>query len=370
MGIYDRDYVRRQPTTARPASGGLGRLRLWSVNTCLIVACIAVFFVGGVILPPTWVFMGTSLMEGVPSIEGMDLVEGDIQPDPKGGLPFAPLHVETPDGPVVAGNRYQQMRMIESALHFSTYRGILKVEFWRLVGFQFLHSHGMVAHIVFNMVGLFFFGSIVEQYLGRKRYLAFYLLCGICGALLYGLLNILGLLATMIFGPGAGIPGLLFNDLATPLIGASAGVYGVIMAGAFLVPNATAFLLIFPMRVKTLAYAIVGIAFFVLLTGGSNAGGEAGHIGGAIAGWYFIRHPRHLHGFFDILGRVDPTSHHYRGKGRTARAGAVRKSPLMAGRRDAGQAAEIDRILDKIRAGGIQSLTDHEKQVLRKASEE
>ena len=85
---------------------------------------------------------------------------------------------------------------------------------------------------------------------------------------------------------------------------------------------------------------------------------RAGHLGGAIAGFYFIRHPHHLHGFFDFLGRVDPTSHHYRGK----RGRAVF-------RRSTARRGQIDRILDKISAGGLHSLTEKEKRILREASQ-
>jgi membrane associated rhomboid family serine protease len=58
--------------------------------------------------------------------------------------------------------------------------GLRGFEFWRFISFQFLHAN--LSHLLFNMIGLYFFGSIVEQYLGSKRYLAFYLLCGVAGA--------------------------------------------------------------------------------------------------------------------------------------------------------------------------------------------
>ena len=93
-----------------------------------------------------------------------------------------------------------------------------------------------------------------------------------------------------------------------------------------------------------------------VLFGVQNAGGEAGHLGGAIAGFYLIRNTDKLHGFFDFLGRVDPTSHHYRGP-RAIRRGAT--TPRH----------EVDRILDKISADGLHSLTEREKRVLREASE-
>jgi membrane associated rhomboid family serine protease len=238
-------------------------------------------------------------------------------------------------------------------------RGFLRIEFWRLIGFQFLHAHEVVAHIIFNMIGLFVFGPIVEERLGRKRYLAFYLLCGIFGALAYVLLNLCGLIASEYFGIES-IPGLLFNDPYQPLIGASAGVYGVIVAGAHIVPNERIYVMgILPVKIATFAFVLVVTAFLTLLMGAANAGGEAGHIGGALAGWYFIRNTHHLHGFFDVLGRVDPTSHHYRGEK------PVR--PVKA-RQDSGATAEVDRILDKIKEHSIASLTEREKRTLEEAS--
>ncbi|MBT4524096.1 MAG: rhomboid family intramembrane serine protease, partial [Phycisphaerae bacterium] len=93
-------------------------------------------------------------------------------------------------------------------LHLSTTHSILGVQYWRFIGFQFLHAN--FQHLLFNMIGLYFFGPLVEQYLGGKRFLAFYLLCGIFGAVLYLLLNLGGL----IFGDS--IPGFLFNDPSTP----------------------------------------------------------------------------------------------------------------------------------------------------------
>jgi membrane associated rhomboid family serine protease len=252
----------------------------------------------------------------------------------------------------------QPMSLLQSFLHFSTIRGFFRLEVWRFIGFQFLHAHGAFAHILFNMIGLYFFGPLVERRLGSKRYLAFYLLCGIFGAVMFLLLNLGGFIVQTFFGSNVPVPALIFDSPYTPLIGASAGVFGVLMAGAYIVPNATVLLFfILPMRLATLAYALVAIALFTVIFGGHNAGGEAGHLGGAIAGFYFIRHPHHLHGFFDFIGWADPTSHHYRHKGQRAGPG-----PPPADR------TEIDRILDKISDTGLHSLSEKEKRILREAS--
>jgi len=388
MGIYDREYIRRQPPgPGAYGGGGLGgvgglrAMRMWSVNTWIIVICAAVFVLD-FFFPQFPVDMGIQWREGVDvsRLHGVKLVMSDITVTARDrrGRPVGgerQIAAQTARGMQIVGKRdVLYVRPLWKYLHFSTQRGFIQVEFWRLIGFQFLHAN--LTHILFNMIGLYFFGPMVERYLGSKRYLAFYLLCGIFGALLYCLLNIGGIAVESMTG-GRSVPGLLFNDKYTPLVGASAGVFGVLMAGAYLAPRAMVLLFFFlPMQLKTLAYALVVIAFVTVVFGGQNAGGEAGHLGGAIAGFYFIRHPHHLHGFFDVLGRIDPTSHHYRGKGAAVRARAVAKTPGRGGRserpgRPAGASrAEIDRILDKVHRQGLKSLTDKEKRILREASEQ
>ena len=234
------------------------------------------------------------------------------------------------------------------------YVGLRGFEFWRFISFQFLHADLM--HLLFNMMGLYFFGVLVEQYLGSKRYLAFYLLCGIMGACAYLLLNFAGW--TVFSLTGRDLPVLLVNDPGTPLVGASAGVFGVVIASAFLVPNARVLLFfVIPMKLSTLAYGLVAVALFSVIFKTTNAGGEAAHIGGALAGYWLIRRPHLLHGFFDFLGRYDPTSR----SGAAYRAGRLKSQGVTAD-------ADIDRILAKIHEQGLQSLTAKEKKALREAS--
>ena len=364
MGIYERDYVRRVP----PAPGSYGRggwkaMKMWSANTWIIVICVAVFAVDAFMPDRRPVPMNVhSLIENFHHIDPSALLAGDVEVTHRDqyGKPLLgrqPLVILQNQTKILVGMReIVYMPPLQAWLHFSTQRGFLEVEFWRLIGFQFLHAN--MWHLLFNMMGLYFFGPIVERYLGSKRYLAFYLLCGICGALMYVLLNLGGIVASMFMAPGeiVRIPGLLFNSSYTPLIGASAGVFGVLMAGAYLAPRVEVLLFfLLPMQLRTLAYALVVIALFTLITGGNNAGGEAGHLGGAIAGFYFIRRPQHLHGFFDILGWLDPTSHHYSQKRK------ARTSP--------GRLSEVDAVLDKVSREGLQSLSAREKRILKEASE-
>lgn len=357
MGIYDRDYIRAdRGGTPTPGIGRViqSRIGMWSGNTWLILICVAVFAID-LFFQPQIVDLGYQPAPGFEQVDPGTLEQGQ-QHVMRGRRPAIPMF--DPSTGQLAGFRYfTDMQPIAKYLHFSTARGFIQLEFWRFIGFQFLHAN--FTHLLFNMIGLFFFGPLAERYLGTKRYLAFYLLCGIFGALMYLLLNLGGFMVQSMAGTQIAIPGLLFDSPYTPLVGASAGVYGILLAGAYLAPRAKVLLFFFlPMELRTLAYLLVIVAFVSLIFRGANAGGEAGHLGGALAGFYFIRNPQHLHGFFDILGRVDPTSHHYRDKR------PVGKSKGRGGPTD----VEIDAVLQKVHEKGLHALDDRERAILREAS--
>ncbi len=364
--------------------------RRWSITVWLIVACCAVFVLDSLLtpsLPAQWIFLSQRQVMDA-STEGASFRVSPIEPlrsrtangrvvqAPRGSGTGVQL-VSTVTGGrevVVAERTYVGTPFFQKWLYFSTSTalvtwskefGLRGFEFWRFIGFQFCHAN--MSHLLFNMLALWFFGPIVEHALGRKRFLAFYLTCGIAGALLYLLLNAAGSAAGDLFGPGTRLPGFLFNNPNMPLVGASAGIFGVLIAAARYVPNATVLLFfVIPMRLSTMAYGLVVIAvatilfaslginlpFFSLPT--ENAGGETAHLGGAMAGWYFARRPHHLSDFFDFLGRFDPWSNTRRAKQRAQSQPGVQ--------------AEVDRILDKIRQHGLGSLTAQERETLRQAS--
>ena len=165
---------------------------------------------------------------------------------------------------------------------FSAWTAIDNLQVWRFITFQFLHAG--FGHVFFNMLSLYFFGPMIESYLGGRRYLAFYLLCGIAGAAAYLLLWMVGVLH---FGA------------MTPMVGASAGIFGVLVAAARIAPNQTVMLLFppIPMRLKVLAWVMLGIAAVTVIGNGHNAGGQAGHLGGAALGALLIAHPNWLNVF-------------------------------------------------------------------------
>lgn len=304
MGIHDRDYNRTGSGLGAPPSnrqGMLVRSPGWSVNTWVIVINIAVHILAITI--------------------------------------FA-----TKTGNPLDGAFY-------SVGSLTVHDGFQRLEVWRLITFQFLHSPMTIWHLGMNMFGLWIFGPMVEKYLGGKKYLAFYLMCGLAGGMLFIILNLLGAYTPI---------NILKDGFHTPLVGASAGVFGVIVACAYIAPDSTVQLLFppIPMKLKFFAYGYVGLALFQLLAGSSNAGGEAAHIGGAIAGFYFIRNSHHLLDFFDVFNDS-------RKDGKRTRSGKARKPKQPRG---VPSNDEIDRILSKVANSGLNSLTEKEKRTLNNAS--
>ncbi|MDP9174225.1 MAG: rhomboid family intramembrane serine protease [Planctomycetota bacterium] len=161
---------------------------------------------------------------------------------------------------------------------FQVREAVWRLQLWRFITFQFLHAN--TSHLLFNMIALYFFGPFVEGLLGKTRYVCFYLLCGCAGAAMLIVLSIFG---------------IAYVSQFTILVGASAGILGIIAAAARISPDTIATLwLILPLRLVTLAAIFVGIALVTVLTSGPNAGGEAAHLGGAAVGYFLINPARRL----------------------------------------------------------------------------
>jgi membrane associated rhomboid family serine protease len=163
--------------------------------------------------------------------------------------------------------------------YFSSEMALNHLQLWRFVTYEFLHANGR--HVFGNMLGLYFFGPMVEAHWGKPRYIVFYLVCGVAGALSYLLLTALHVLGSTPY---------------SPMIGASACVFGVLIAGATVAPDTTVMLIFppIPMKLKTMAWLMVGLAAYTVLNSGPNAGGEAAHLGGALLGFVLIRNPQWL----------------------------------------------------------------------------
>lgn len=234
MGIYDREYYRKSLPR-----GGFGYFSVWSITTWLIVINILVFFADAI--------LQRNLGHRTINIDGFDF------------LAPSPL--------------YQWG-------YFSIDLAIRHAQVWRFLTFQFLHASPM--HLIFNMIGIYFFGPIVEAHFQGRRYLAFYLLCGLAGAIFFLLLSAARVLDV---------------DPSTPMIGASAGIFGLLVAAAMIAPDVELFYYIFPITIRTAAIFGIGLALFSVFTSGPNVGGEAAHLGGGLMGFVFMKNQHWLNPF-------------------------------------------------------------------------
>lgn len=227
---------------------------------------------------------------------------------------------------------------------FTIQSAIFEFQFWEFVTFQFLH--GSLGHLLFNSMGLYFFGPWMERWWGSQKFLIFYLLCGCAGAVFFTLLVFLGLLP---------------DSMQTGLIGASAGIYGIFIGVAVVAPDLRVALLFPPIELsmRQLAIALLVISIgAILLSIGGNEGGEAGHLGGAILGFILVRYPA-------LLGVPS---------GIQVFRPAVPRPPFESKLRPRthirmDEDSAVDQILDKVSREGFQSLTDDEREILRQASE-
>jgi len=213
---------------------------------------------------------------------------------------------------------------------FSLYPVSLSValQLWRLVTYQFLH--GSVLHILFNMLGLFFLGPTLERHWGSKRFLVFYLGCGAAGGLFYLLLVAINFLP------------------ALPMVGASGAILGMLAACAILFPHFVVFIFLFPVPIRVAAIAFTVIYLIAIITRGANAGGDAAHLAGMVAGAIYV------------------FSQGWRAKLRLKIQSSRRQKKITTERN---LQVELDRILQKVHASGIHSLTPKERKLLRQATE-
>ncbi len=203
------------------------------------------------------------------------------------------------------------------------------LQLWRLISYQFLHDPNLLLHIFFNMFGLFFLGPTLERHWGSKRFLPFYLGCGVAGALFYFFL------VAVKFLP------------AGPMIGASGAILGMLAACAILFPQFVVFIFIFPVPIRIAAIGLTALYFLIVVTKGPNAGGEAAHLAGMAAGAAYV------------------FSQSWREKFKfKLRSGRWKKQ--MAAQHNL--QAEVDLILQKVNEAGIQSLNSKEKKILKEAT--
>jgi membrane associated rhomboid family serine protease len=229
-------------------------------------------------------------------------------------------------------------------------------EFWPWQPFTYLFLHGGFFHLLFNMLALWMFGMELEHIWGSRRFLVFYLVCGV----------------------GAGLTNLAVAPLlgqAAPTVGASGAVFGVMIAFAMMFPDRPIYLyFLLPVRAKFFIGGYIVLELLYGVTRTTDGIAHFAHLGGALVGFLFMLGMRGAIPVAEVFSRFRPG----------AATGVPRRPPgardvqdarfydIGTGRPTKGPTEisqeTVDAILDKINSKGYQSLTEEEKRILTDAA--
>lgn len=204
----------------------------------------------------------------------------------------------------------------------------------RLLTHQFVHSFHDPWHIFWNMLMLYFFGTMVEEEIGKRRVLRLYVIAGLVG----GIVQLLLMLA-------------MGRDPVA--VGASGSVYGIMTWAALAHPRATVFLIVWPIPLGVLVAVLVGIGVYMsyveLVADVQTGVAHGGHVGGALWGFLAWKLAR---------AGADPWRRFDSWRAERSRASAARKRQ------------RLDELLDKVHRQGIGALSGSERRFLQRASQD
>ncbi|MEE9225952.1 MAG: rhomboid family intramembrane serine protease [Bacteroidota bacterium] len=209
---------------------------------------------------------------------------------------------------------------------------------WTLITYMFLH--GGLGHIFFNMLALYFFGPRLEVQLGGRQFIWLYLISGLMGAML-----------SFVFTPFAAI------------VGASGAVFGVLLGFARHWPREPIYIWgLFPVEARWLVVIMTALALWGGF--GGTAGGIAhfAHLGGFLGGFLYLRWLERTSRAGEFRAKVSGPSPRSTDLQRWEK---IRREGMHEVNR-----AELDRVLDKINATGVESLTPEERAFLDRFSPE
>lgn len=228
-------------------------------------------------------------------------------------------------------------------------------QIWQIISYMFLH--GSFTHILFNMLMLWMFGMEVENTWGSRNFLIFYFTCGIAAAFA-------NLFIAPIFAP------------AGPTIGASGGVYGVLVAFAMMFPNRYIYIyFLLPVKAKYLITVLVAFELYNGITSSIDGIAHMAHLGGAFVAAIWVLLDRK--GVIDrTIGNIQMKSAQKFVQYQRGKEGAQDAKFYEMPRKDddapeVGRSSyqkTIDEILDKISTSGYSALTEDEKRMLLDAS--
>jgi membrane associated rhomboid family serine protease len=212
---------------------------------------------------------------------------------------------------------------------------------WGLVTYMFLH--GSFMHILFNMIGLFFFGPRLEARIGSGDFIRLYLLAGLAGALL---------------------------SITTPfvsIVGASGAVFGVLYGFAHYWPDERIYIWgVLPVPARVLVIGLAAMSIYFGLSGGAGGIAHFAHLGGFAGGWIYLRLREHRSAAFrkKAVAGAEPTAVE-RISGKAARDEKKWESIRIDALHEINR-HEVQRIRAKIEAHGTGSLTPDERAFMNR----
>jgi membrane associated rhomboid family serine protease len=218
--------------------------------------------------------------------------------------------------------------------------------FWGVFTYMFVHAG--FGHLFFNMLALFFFGPPLEARWGGREFFQYYLICGLGGVLLSFLLAPSG------------------------IVGASAAIYGIMLAFALAWPDAPIYIWgIFPVQAKWLMTALFVLTLFSAFGGGGGGIAHMAHLGGIVAGFVYLK--------ADWRPRTQFAALKQRSERAARRLAIVPRDEETQSASAAGSSTwqtvdenqlldAVDRVLDKISAEGMAALTADERRLLDEVS--
>ncbi len=281
-------------------------------------------------------------------------------PPPHGGRPTGNSVIM----PLIWANIIAYILQTMTDQHLTAYLGlnayyIARGQVWRLATYMF--AHGGFGHILFNMWGVYLFGRLLESRIGSRRFLHLYLASGITGGL-----------AWLVFNWHPQIePYRLYNHYLNfhGVVGASGGVFGIMIATAMMFPNQMIMLLFppIPMKLKTFALVFGGIEVLQAISQGGGRIAHIAHLGGALAGYLYIRHYfRASWSPFDVFSNL-MAAWSQKAAEKKRRGFKVHRNQDESPYDRSSLSQEVDRILDKVGNQGLQSLTKAERRTLEEA---
>ena len=205
---------------------------------------------------------------------------------------------------------------------------------WQPVTYMFIH--GGIFHVLINMLVLWMFGSEMESLWGRAEFLRYYFLTGIGSGLIWLLFN--------------------FSQPNSVLIGASGAIYGILLAYGMMFPNRTVYLyFLIPIKVKWFVILLGVIAFISSFNSYSNIS-HITHLSGMVIGFVYLRYYRR---WKDMKFSIHKQFEEFRISRKTRKKQQKMKMQQ-----------KVDHLLDKINKVGYENLTEEEKDLLYKASQD